>query len=32
MHGGHIWYYGKAQDTLFRILVVGIPTDVNLSQ
>ena len=31
-HGGHIWYYGKGLDALFRILAVGIPTDVNLSQ
>jgi len=26
------WYYGKAQDTFFQILVAGIPTDINLSQ
>ena len=32
MHGGNILYYEKAQDALFRIIVVGIPTDVNLSQ
>ena len=25
MHGGHIWYYGKAQNAIFRILVAGIP-------
>ena len=29
MHGGHIWYYGKALHTLFQIIVIGIPTDVN---
>ena len=30
MHGGHIWYYRKALDALFRILV-EIPTDVSLT-
>ena len=31
-HDGLIWYYRKALDALFRILVVEIPTDVSLSQ
>ena len=31
-YGGLIWYYGKALDALFRILVVEIPTNVSLSQ
>ena len=32
MHGGRIWYYRKALEALFRILVVEIPTDVCVSQ
>ena len=31
-HGRRIWYYRKALDALFRILVVEIPTDVSVSQ
>ena len=31
-HCGLIWYYRKALDALFRILVVEIRTDVNVSQ
>ena len=30
-HDGHIWCYEKAQNALFRVLVAGIPTDVNFS-
>ena len=31
-HGGLIWYYRKALDALFRILVVEIPTNVSVNQ
>ena len=30
--GELIWYYRKALDALFQILVVEIPTDVSVSQ